>query len=82
LRVNFTCEVSPREFTVTSSVEKNAYKPWWNSTQLGIYGAGAEPKEVRIGEQLIHEWRYDASAHCITLTVPDALKNWNVRLTF
>jgi alpha-glucosidase len=82
LRVNFTCEVSPREMTVTSSIEKNAYKPWWNSTQLEIYGAGAEPKEVRIGEQSIHEWRYDARGHCVTLTVPDALKNWNVRLTF
>jgi alpha-glucosidase len=82
LRANFTCEVSPREITVTSSIEKNAYKPWWNSTQLRIYGAGAEPKEVRIGEQLIHEWRFDAAAHCITLTVQDALKNWNVRLSF
>jgi len=42
----------------------------------------AWPKEVRIEEQLIHDWRYDSHAHCVTLTVPDALKNWNVRLTF
>jgi alpha-glucosidase len=82
LRVNFTCDVSPHAMTVTSSIEKNAYKPWWNSTRLEIYGAGAEPKEVRVGDQLIHDWRFDAQAHCITLTVPDALKNWNVRLTF
>jgi hypothetical protein len=68
--------------TVTSSIEKNAYQPWWNSTKLEIYGAGAVPKEVRIGDQSIHEWRYDAQAHSITLAVPDALKNWNVRLTF
>ncbi len=82
LRVNFTCKISPREMTITSSIEKSAYQPWWNSTQLEIFGAGAEPKEVRIGDQLIHEWRYDAQAHCITLTVPDSVKNWNVRLTF
>jgi hypothetical protein len=80
--VNFTCEVSQRDMTVTSSIEKNAYQPWWNSMQLEIYGAGAQPKEVRIGDQLIHDWQYDAQAHRITLTVPDALKNWNVRLTF
>jgi alpha-glucosidase len=82
LRVNFACEVSPREMTITSKIEKNGYQPWWNSTQLKIYGAGAEPKEARIGDQLIHDWRYDAQAHCITLTVPDALRNWSVRLTF
>jgi hypothetical protein len=74
--------LSPGSLTITSSIEKNAYQPWWNSTQLKIYGAGAEPKEARIGDQLIHDWRYDAKTHCITLTVPDALKNWNVRLSF
>ncbi|MGB8473314.1 MAG: glycoside hydrolase family 31 protein [Candidatus Acidiferrum sp.] len=82
LRVNFSCEVTPHEMTVTSTIEKNGYKPWWNSTQIQIYGAGAEPKEVRIGDQLIHEWRYDARAHSIMLTVPDSVKNWNVRLSF
>jgi alpha-glucosidase len=82
LRVNYACEVTPQEMTITSTIEKNAYKPWWNSTQLQIYGAGAEPKEIRIGDRSVHEWRYDAQAHCITLTVPDALKNWNVRVSF
>lgn len=82
LRVNFTCQGSAGSLTVTSSIEKNAYKPWWNSTQLKIYGTGPEPKEVHIGDQVTHDWRYDAQAHCITLTVPDALKNWNVRLSF
>src|SRR5580700_10842273 len=82
LRVNFTCEVSQGEMTVTSSIEKSAYQPWWNSTQLEIYGAGAEPKEVHIGDRLIHDWRFDGQAHSITLTVPDALKNWNVRVSF
>ena len=82
LRVNFTCEVTPHDMTITSTIEKNAYKPWWNSTQLKIYGAGAEPKEIRIGDQSTHEWNYDSQAHCITLTVSDALKNWNVHLSF
>jgi alpha-glucosidase len=82
LRVNFTCKVTPQDVTVTSTVEKNAYKPWWNGTQLKIYGAGTEPKEVRIGDQPNHEWSYDSQAHCITLTISDALKNWNVHLTF
>jgi alpha-glucosidase len=82
LRVNFTCQLSPGSLTITSNIEKNAYQPWWNSTQLKIYGANAEPKEARIGDQMTHDWRYDAQAHCITLTMPDALKNWNIRLSF
>ncbi|MHB8500059.1 MAG: glycoside hydrolase family 31 protein [Candidatus Acidiferrales bacterium] len=82
LRVNFTCQVSPGSLAVTSSIANNSYKPWWNSTQLKIYDASSKPKEVRIEEQLIHDWRYDSHAHCVTLIVPDALKNWNVRLTF
>jgi alpha-glucosidase len=82
LRVNYTCDVSPHELTITSKIEKNSYQPWWNSTQVQIYGAGAEPKEVHIGEQLVHDWSFDAQAHRIVLTVPDALKNWNVRLSF
>lgn len=82
LRVNFTCQLSPESLTITSSIEKNGYQPWWNSTQLKIYGTGAEPKEVHIGDQVTHDWRYDAQTHRITLTVPDALKNWNVRLNF
>jgi alpha-glucosidase len=82
LRVNFTCQVSPGSLTITGRIEKNSWQPWWDSAQLKIYGASSEPKEARIGEQLIRDWRYDAQAHSITLTVPDALKNWNVRLSF
>ena len=82
LRVNFTCQVSPGSLSITGIIEKNAWQPWWNSTQLKIYGASSEPKEARVGDQLTRDWRYDAQAHSITLTVPDALKNWNVRLMF
>jgi alpha-glucosidase len=82
LRVNFTCEVTPQDMTITSTIEKNAYKPWWNSTQLRIFGAAAEPKEVHIGDQLNHDWRFDPKAHCVTVTIPDSLKNWNVHLRF
>jgi alpha-glucosidase len=82
LRVNYSCQVSPESLTVTSTIVKNAFQPWWNSTQLKIFGTSAEPKEVYIGGQLVHEWRYDSRSHCVTLTVPDALKDWTVRLSF
>jgi len=82
LRVNYSCQVSNGSVTVTSNVEKNAYQPWWKSAQVTLFGAAAAPKEVRIGEQITHEWRYDSLAHTVTLTVPDAAKNWMVRLAY
>jgi hypothetical protein len=67
---------------VASSIEKNAFQPWWKSAEVTLYGAAAPPKEVRIGDEVIHEWRYDSPARAVTLTVPDAAKNWSVRLAF
>ena len=81
-REEFTCQVSAGTLVVTSSIQHNAYKPWWNSTQLKIYGENSEPKEVRVGETPSRDWRYDSHDHCITLIVPDALNNWTVRLNF
>jgi alpha-glucosidase len=82
LRVNYACEVSSGSARVTSSVAKNGYQPWWKSVEATIYGAVTEPKEVRLGEQILHEWRYDSAAHAVTVMVPDAVKDWNVQLTF
>jgi alpha-glucosidase len=82
LRINYSCVLLPSALTITSSIEKNAYKPWWNSTALTVYGAAATPKEVRVNDQTIEDWRFDSQAHTVTLTVPDALKNWSVRLRF
>jgi alpha-glucosidase len=82
LRINYSCQVSNGSVTVTSSTEKNAFQPWWKSAKLTLYGAASTPKEVRIGDEVIHDWRYDGLAHAVTLTVPDAAKNWSVRLAF
>jgi alpha-glucosidase len=82
LRVNYSCQVSSGAVTVTSTTEKSAYQPWWKSARVTVYGAAAAPKDVRMGEQEIHDWRYDSLAHAVTLIIPDALKNWSVRLVF
>jgi alpha-glucosidase len=82
LRVNYSCQVSSGAVTVTSTVERNAFEPWWKNAELTIYGAAAAPREVQIGEHTVQEWRYDSQSHVVALTVPDALKNWNVQLAF
>jgi hypothetical protein len=80
--VNYSCQVTSGAATVSSSIERSTYQPWWKSAKLTIYGALTPPKEVHIREQTIQDWRYDSLAHAVTLTVPDALKNWSVRLAF
>jgi alpha-glucosidase len=81
LRVNYSCQVSSGAVTISSTIETSAFQPWWKSVEVTIYGVPAKPKEARVGEQTI-QWRYDSSAHSVTLIVPDALKNWSVRLPF
>ncbi|HKW32590.1 MAG TPA: glycoside hydrolase family 31 protein [Candidatus Acidoferrum sp.] len=82
LRINYSCSALPASISITSSIEKNAYKPWWNSTALTVYGARSAPKEVRISDCVIQDWHFDAQAHTVTLTVPDAVKNWSVRIQY
>ena len=80
LRVDYSCRVSANSITVTSSVTKNAFQPWWTIAEVTVYGVAAEPKEIRVGDLVIQETRYDSKSHSVTLTVPDAVKNWTVRL--
>ena len=82
LRVNYSCEVSAGFVRVVSTVEKSAYLPWWKSAEVTLVGAASLPKEVRVGDQVIHEWRYDSQTHSVTLTVPDALPNWSVNVAY
>jgi alpha-glucosidase len=82
LRANYSCRLSPTSIVITSATEKSAFQPWWNAAEVTVFGANAQPKEVRIGDQLIHEWRYDAPAHAVIFTVPDASKNWTAQLSF
>jgi alpha-glucosidase len=82
LRVNYSCQASPASITVTSTTEKSSFQPWWNSAEVAVFGASAQPKEIRIGDRAIHEWRYDSAAHAVIFTVPDASKNWTAQLVF
>jgi alpha-glucosidase len=82
LRVNYSCAVTSGSLTITSTVEKNVFQPWWTNAALTVYGTAAAPKEIHIGDQIIHDWSFDAQAHTVTLTVPGAVKNWSVRLSF
>ena len=81
LRVKYSCQVSAESITISSLIDANAFHPWWSSAELTIYGA-ALPKEIRVGDAVVHQWHYDGQNQTVTLTVPDAVKSWTVKLTF
>jgi alpha-glucosidase len=80
-RANYSCRVSPGSIAVTSNATNRAFRPWWNSASVTILGVSAEPREIRIGDRVVHSWRYDTSTHSVTLTVPEAANNWTLQLT-
>jgi len=82
LRVTYSCQASPSSIIVTATTEKSSFQPWWNSAEVTVFGASTQPKEIRIGDRAIHEWRYDAAGHSVIFAVPDASKNWTAQLTF
>jgi alpha-glucosidase len=82
LRVNYSCQASPAAITVASTTDRNSFHPWWNSAEVTVFGASAEPKEVRIDDRTTHEWRYDVARHAVIFTVPNAVQNWTARLMF
>jgi alpha-glucosidase len=82
LRINYSCVVSVTSVTVNSKVLNGAFHPWWNSAEVTIYGAAAAPREARIGDQVIQDVRYDGAMHAVTLTVPDAVKDWSLEVNY
>jgi alpha-glucosidase len=82
LRVQYSCQVSGIGVTVSSKIENNSYRPWWNNTEIVVYGAAGAPREVRLGDQLIRDVRFDGATHTVKITVPDAVKDWSVQVTY
>ena len=82
LKINYSCQVSSNSITVGSKVESAGYKPWWSSTEITVYGVAAAPREARVGERAIKDFRYDAATHSVTLVVPDAVKDWSLLVSY
>jgi len=81
-RTNYTCQISPGSLVVNATTKENKFQPWWHAAHVTIFGTPAQPKELRIGQQITRDWQYDANSHSVALTIPDARENWSVSLTF
>ena len=82
LRVNYSCQGSAGSVTVRAKTDKGAFRPWWNSAQVTVFGAAREPQQVRVGNQAIQGARYDDATHSVTLTIPEANKDWTIQIDY
>jgi alpha-glucosidase len=80
LRVAYACRVSSNGVSVSSRIEKNGHTPWWNTTEVKVYGVASSPKEVRVEDQTVTGWHYDDDEHAVSFTVPNAVRDWSAQV--
>jgi alpha-glucosidase len=80
LRISYSCQVGADAVKISSTIEKDGYKPWWNSAELSVFGFDNAPKAVRVGDTTINEWHFDAAQHAVVFLVPGAKTNWTVEI--
>jgi alpha-glucosidase len=82
LRMDFACQVSGPNLSITSHAMNTTYQPWWSSARITVYSGFTAPKEVRIGNEKIKDWTYDSKWGAVTFLVVDALKSWNAQIVY
>src|SRR4029077_3835853 len=82
LRINYSCQSANDSIIVTSKIESSSFQPWWTTTEVTVFGATTKPKEVRVADTAARNFHYDAKSHSVSVTVPDASKNWSVKISY
>jgi len=82
LRINYSCQVGAAGIKIVSTVDKDAYKPWWTAAEISVFGLDKAPQSLRVGDSTIRDWHYDASRRSAVFTLPGAKSNWTVELIF
>jgi hypothetical protein len=58
------------------------YVPWWTALRVTVFGRGKTPKEVRLNNQPLRDWKFDEKTHSVTLSCPDAAAGWELSLQY
>jgi alpha-glucosidase len=82
LRVSYSCKLEVSQITITSHIEQNRFKPWWDSVNVTVYGGQSSPREVHLGTHSLNGWHYDAASHSVSVTVPNGLRDWTLRVLY
>jgi alpha-glucosidase len=82
LRVNYSCQGSASSVTVSAKTEKDGFQPWWQSVEVTVFGVDGEPQQLRMANHAVQGARYSADSHSVTLTVPEANKDWTIQIDY
>jgi alpha-glucosidase len=82
LRVHYSCQSASDSITVTSNPETSSFQPWWTTTEVTVFGAPTKPKQVHVADTASRNFHYDAKTRSVSVTVPDASKNWSVKISY
>jgi alpha-glucosidase len=80
LRERYACKAAPADILVTSRVEHDAFKPWWSSAMLVVYGFKRSPREVRVADKPVSGWTFDEKSGSVSVLVPRARTDWKVSI--
>ncbi|HMI53042.1 MAG TPA: glycoside hydrolase family 31 protein [Candidatus Saccharimonadales bacterium] len=81
LRIDYSCEVTAQSIAISAVTKTGKYRPWWNTTQVQIFGLASSPRELQLNDTVTRSWVYDPTTHSATVTVPAAQENWTIHLT-
>jgi len=74
LRVEFSCEVTPKGVTVHIGEHQGTFQPWWNQIQVEVYGWDSAAAGVSFkGSPSTPTVSIDTTRHVLSLEIPDEI---------
>ena len=82
LRTSFSCSAAANSITVQMNAAQGSYKPWFQQLDFRIYDAKAVPQSVKVGENVVQNFHYDAARKMVSVTVPFANAGTKVEVSY
>jgi len=82
LRINYSCTMAAGSLVIKSEVANPGYKPWWAAVEVTAYGVRSAPKEVKVDNQSVTDWKYDESSRTVKASIKDANRNWVLSIIY
>jgi alpha-glucosidase len=82
LRMTFSCDENSQGIRISSHVEKNAYKPWWDSMEIRVFGVQRKPTGINVGAEKLSDWRFDAQTKSVSMVLQRGPGNWALQILY
>ncbi len=81
-RISYTCQVTTDSVRLKIAGPEGTFPPWWQSVQIEVFGAERAPREVLIGRTVVRDWRHDAAARKLVITLAETGTAVEVRVNY